>query len=156
MAATLAALGYSTTVTQQVQQMTAAWKRAKQNDRHLNDFLQDFEEQHREITRICEQGGCEMRIPTATDCLDTLRIAVTPDLLQRAEYRLMEIKDESYDTIDYAKLKGALVKVQRDHDESATPTKAPAALPTTTPKKPPQNPNTGEEKQAELTHELQK
>ena len=164
MAATLAALGYSTTVTQQVQQMTAAWKSAKQHGRHLNDFLQDFEEQHREITRICEQGGCETRIPTATDCLDTLRTAVTPDLLQRAEYRLMEIKDESYDTIDYAKLKGALVKVQRDHDESATPTKAPAALPTTTPKKPPQtkdtppqNTDTGEEQlQAALTRELQK
>ena len=156
--ATLAAFGYSTTVTQQVKQMIREWRTTKQQQQHLHDFLQDFQEKHSEITRICEQGGCGERIPTDTDCLDVLRDAIQPNLLQRAEYRLMQIKDMAYDDIDYIALKAALIKVQRDDDESCTPTKPPAKRTTTTPKKPPALANTDlahEQQQAELTQALQ-
>ena len=54
----------------------------------------------------------------------------------------MQIKDMAYDDIDYIALKAALIKVQRDDDESCTPTKPPAKRTTTTPKKPPALANT--------------
>ena len=156
MTATLSAFGYSTTVTQQVRGMITEWREQRQQNKHLSQFLQDFQTGCREINRVCEQGGCTTRALTETDCLDALRDAVQPDLLECAEYRLMQIKDMDYDEITYPMLKAALVKVQRDQDEASTPTKAPAVMLPKTPTKPTQQTQTKEEQQAKLTQDLQK
>ena len=160
LAATLAAYAYSGTLTQQVKEMTTAWKVLKQNSMHLSAFLTIFEHDHREIARVCRQGQCTDRTPTVTDCLDVLRDAVQTDLLTAAEYRLIKILGCPYDAIDYPTLKKALLKEQQDRDDAGEKTARrnppPTPAPITAPPAPAITDPVLEQRLAAQTTQLQK
>ena len=151
--ATLAAFSHTGTLVQQIQGMIARWKQLKLTDfNSLQKFLSTFEQQYREISRICKQGQYTDRIPRGPECLDTIRGAVNTDLLRAAETRLIEVKEYKYDAIDYDTLKKALVKIQGERDDMATPPSSPAKLPTVTP---PHHTSTPANDQEMLTQKLQ-